>query len=311
MTPTKKTKLAPHLALFAVQFLFAIWPIMGKIALRAIPSTGVVAFRAGGSAILLLLLQRVWGGKKIERKDYTRLAVYSLLGIVVNQLLFLKGLELSTAINAALLAVTIPVFALLVSAALGRDKLTWRKVAGVGLAAAGVVYLIDPSRANFSQGTAAGNLLMVANALAYGAYIAISQDVFQRYGATTALAWIFLFGAIITVPIGAYNSSGVRWAALGWQIWLAIFLIILLTVTAYFLNAWALARVNPSTVAVYIYLQPLIAFALAPLVLGETWNSRTVSAALLIFCGVALVTRKVSTRSGSDGVATELSSQVK
>ena len=265
---------------------------MGKIALRALPSTGVVALRAGGSAVLLLLLQRVWGGKKIERKDYARLAVYSLLGIVVNQLLFLKGLQLSTAINAALLAVTIPVFALLISAVLGRDRLTWRKIAGVGLAAAGVVYLIDPSRANFSQGTALGNLLMIGNALAYATYIAISQDVFQRYGATTALAWIFLFGAVITVPIGVYNMRSVSLTALDWRIWGAILFIILMTVAAYFLNAWALARVNPATVAIYIYLQPLIAFAIAPLVLGETWNSRTVIAALLIFCGVGLVTLK-------------------
>jgi drug/metabolite transporter (DMT)-like permease len=267
---------------------------MGKIALRALPSTGVVAFRAGGAAVLLLLGLRVVGGKPIERKDYGRLAVYSLLGIVLNQLLFVKGLELSTAVNAALLAVTIPVFALLVSAALGRDKLTWRKLGGVALAALGVVYLIDPARADFSQGTAAGNLLMVANALAYGAYIAISQDVFQRYGAITALTWIFVFGALITVPIGAYNMAGISWAAVEWRVWAAIASVIVMTAAAYFLNAWALARVNPATVAVYIYLQPLIAFAVAPFILGETWNTRTVAAGLLIFSGVALVTRKAS-----------------
>ena len=72
--------------------------------------------------------------------------------------------------------------------------------------------------------------------------------------------------------------------------WLAVLYIILApTVGAYYLNAWALARVSPSTVAVYIYLQPLIAFALAPLILGESWNSRTWIASLLIFAGVAVV----------------------
>jgi drug/metabolite transporter (DMT)-like permease len=50
--------------------------------------------------------------------------------------------------------------------------------------------------------------------------------------------------------------------------------------------------VPPSTVAVYIYLQPLIAFAVAPLVLGEEeqWAWRTGVSALLIFAGVAVVT---------------------
>ena len=51
---------------------------------------------------------------------------------------------------------------------------------------------------------------------------------------------------------------------------------------AYYLNAWALARVPPSTVAVYVYLQPLIAFALAPLLLDETLSWRAVIASGLI-----------------------------
>ena len=66
--------------------------------------------------------------------------------------------------------------------------------------------------------------------------------------------------------------------------------ILLPTVGAYYLNAWALTHVSPGTVASYIYLQPLIAFGFAPLVLGERWNSRTGIATLLIFAGVALVT---------------------
>jgi drug/metabolite transporter (DMT)-like permease len=50
--------------------------------------------------------------------------------------------------------------------------------------------------------------------------------------------------------------------------------------------------VTPSTVAVYIYLQPLFAFGVAPLLLGEKANSRTVVAAILIFSGVGVVTRR-------------------
>jgi drug/metabolite transporter (DMT)-like permease len=63
-------------------------------------------------------------------------------------------------------------------------------------------------------------------------------------------------------------------------------------VGAYYLNAWALTKVTPSVVAVYIYLQPLIAFGLAPIVLGETPTGHTIGSALLIFTGVAIVTRR-------------------
>jgi drug/metabolite transporter (DMT)-like permease len=72
--------------------------------------------------------------------------------------------------------------------------------------------------------------------------------------------------------------------------------VLLPTVGAYYLNAWALTKVAPSTVAVYIYLQPLIAFGVAPLVLGEQWGWRTVIAALLIFAGVAIVTKRGRSR---------------
>jgi drug/metabolite transporter (DMT)-like permease len=77
------------------------------------------------------------------------------------------------------------------------------------------------------------------------------------------------------------------------SVWIEVVYIALLpTAGAYFLNAWALARVPPSTVAVYIYLQPLFAFTLAPLVLGEALGARAIVSSILIFVGVLLVTRR-------------------
>jgi drug/metabolite transporter (DMT)-like permease len=72
--------------------------------------------------------------------------------------------------------------------------------------------------------------------------------------------------------------------------WLLIAYIILIpTVGAYYLNSWAVTRVSPGIVAIYIYLQPLLAFGFAPMILGESWNSRTIVACVLIFAGVAVV----------------------
>ena len=288
----RREAVAPHLALVGVQVLFGTWPIVGKIALRALPSTALVAFRVCGAAIAFLILQRMIAGvQKIRKEDYARLALYSLLGVVLNQLLFVKGLSLTTVINATLLGTTIPVFTLLVSILLGYDRVSWRKALGILLAASGVVYLVDPLRADFSGSTTLGNLLIVANSISYGAYIAISKDILKRYGALTVITWIFIFGTVATLPLGALTLSETALATAGMGVWLAvIYIIIFPTVGAYYLNAWALQRVAPSTVAAYIYLQPLIAFAFAPLILGERWNSRTWLASALIFAGVAAVT---------------------
>lgn len=277
--------------LIAVQIIFGTWPIFGKIALTALPSTGLVALRVAGAAVAFLILQRTFGSaKKISAGDYGRLALYALLGVVLNQFLFVKGLSLTTVINATLLGTTIPVFTLLVSLMLGYDRLTLRKGLGIALAAAGVIYLLYPER-NFSSSSAFGNLLIILNSISYGAYLAISKDMLKRYGALTVITWIFIFGSIATIPFGGYALAGTPLQEIGTGIWLAVvYIIIVPTVGAYYLNAWALARVEPSTVAVYIYLQPLIAFALAPLILNEKWNSRTWLASILIFSGVAVVT---------------------
>ena len=292
---------APHLALIAVQLMFGSWPIVGKIALRVLPSAGLVVLRVVGAALAFIFLQWALGRtQKIRKSDYLRLAFYALLGVVLNQFLFVKGLELTTVINATLMGTTIPVFTLLVSIILGFDRLSFRKALGIFLAAAGVVYLLYPER-NFTSDSAIGNLLLFLNSISYGAYLATSKDVLERYGALTFLTWIFLFGSIMTLPLGGYALSAVPLESVGAGVWLAVLYIILVpTVCCYYLNAWALARVEPSTVAVYIYLQPLIAFALAPLILNERWNPRTWVASALIFSGVAVVTWRTRSRALED-----------
>jgi drug/metabolite transporter (DMT)-like permease len=115
--------------------------------------------------------------------------------------------------------------------------------------------------------------------------------LFRRYGALNVITWIFVIGALVTLPIAGYSWSSDELQTVPLGVWLSVGYIILApTVGAYYLNSWAITRVPPSVVAIYIYLQPLLAFGLAPLVLGESWNSRTVVACLLIFAGVAVVT---------------------
>jgi len=261
-------------------------------------STSLVALRVVGASVAFMLLQVKLGQlRKIPRRDLAWLVLCSMLGVALNQLLFVKGVALTTVINATLLGTTIPVFTLVVSIAFGYDGISLRRTLGIALAASGVVYLVDPLRVDFSAQTNTGNLLIVASSLFYGAYIAVSRDLFKRYGALNVISWMFCIGCLVTVPVGAYALSGDNLQAAPVTVWLAVIYIILVpTVVAFYLNAWALTRVTPSTVATYIYLQPLIAFGLAPLILGETFNSRILIASLLIFAGVGVVTKRGRSR---------------
>ena len=286
------SRFRPHVALVLVQILFGSWPILGKVALRSMSSSSLVACRLTGAAIALALLQRRFTPLfKMPLKDLFVLILCSALGVVGNQFLYVKGLSLTTVINATLLSTTIPVYALAVSILFGYDKWSLKRLGGIVLSMLGVVYLINQSRVDLAFHATAGNLLILINSFLYAVYIVISKDLFERYGALNVITWIFVLGSVVTVPVGIYALQQENLGAIGINVWAAVaFIILFPTVGAYYLNAWALTRVSPSTVAIYIYLQPLVAFGFAPLFLGEQWNSRTLVATVLIFGGVAMVT---------------------
>lgn len=300
MTRVKNSSdgIGPHLALIAVQILFGTWPIFGKVVLRSMSPSSLVALRLTGAALAFTLLQRkITPLIRMPVRDILLLALCSMLGVVGNQFLYVKGLSLTTAINSTLLSTTIPVFTLFVSILFGHDRLSLRRLIGIALAAGGVAYLVNPAHADLSPQTTAGNILLVSNSLLYGIYIVISKTLFQRYGALNVITWIFLVGSLVTVPVGIYSLQKENLGALTAGVWmLIVFIIIFPTVAAYYLNAWALTKVPPSTVAIYIYLQPLIAFGFAPLLLGEEFSLRTIIAAIMIFAGVAVVTKRGRSR---------------
>lgn len=290
-----RTQMSAHLALLGVQFCFSTLPIAAKYhVLPYLAPAGLVLFRVAGGAAVLFAVVRLRSRVEIPgRVDLARLALYGLLGVAVNQLLFVEGLHRTTAINAQVIATTIPAFTLGIGAALGIDRFTRLRSLGILLAAAGAIYLIGPDRIQFTPETTLGNAMIAANALAYAFYLVLSKPILKRYDSLTVVAWVFAFGALFVAPFGlAETAASGSVSGIPWSAWLAIgFIVAVPTVGAYALNAWALKRSAPSVVATYVYLQPLLTGLLAVLMHGEAVDPRAVPAAVLIFVGVALSTR--------------------
>src|SRR5687768_6297108 len=136
--------------------------------------------------------------------------------------------------------------------------------------------------------------MIIVNSLSYGIYVATSKETLTRNGAFRSMMWIFVFASIICVPVGVISISSIEATEVGIDIWLlVVYIAIGATAAPYLLNAWAIARVSPSTVAVFVYLQPLIGFVMAVIFLGENLDFRFIIAALLVFSGVFLTTRRV------------------
>jgi drug/metabolite transporter (DMT)-like permease len=282
-----RVKLSPvYLVLLATQVIFATLPIGVKLALRDLSSPSLALLRVTGAALLFVVLQLVLVRERVRsRRDYALLAGFALLGVVANQLLYITALTLTTATAAQMLQTAGPAFTLLIALLLGRESSSPGKWVGIALAASGVLYLVG---VDFGSGSGVGNLLAILNVAAFSLYLVVSRGVVQRYDPLTVTTWVFVFGAAGIVPWGLPSLlaetgpvSGTTWAVLAW-------IVVFPTVLAYYLNAWALKRVESSVVAIYVYLQPVVTALLAGPVLGERLSPRLLPAAGLIFAGVAL-----------------------
>ncbi len=291
----------PVAALLAVQVLFGSVPVAGKIALAQIPALALVGMRVGIATLILVVFQlfrkRI---RLVNTADYWRLAVLALFGVVFNQMFSLLGISLTRASNASLLIVTIPIFTLIVGFLTGAEKITISKVAGISLALLGAVILIDPRNASFSSDTTLGDMFVVLNSLVFGIYVATSKEVVTRNGAFRSMMWVFVFSSIVCIPVAIYSISSVEVSAVSGNTWtVVIYLSVFATAAPYLLNAFAISKVSPAVVAVFIYLQPLIGFILAAIFLGEEIGLRFVVAAVAIFGGVYLVSKRKRGKPGS------------
>lgn len=288
------SNVGPHAALLATQLFFGTLPVIGKVVLAVLPAVSLVGIRLAVTAAVFAVVQGFRGAFWLKhRADYLRLAVLSLFGVTLNQLLFIGGLSFTKASNTSLLIVTIPIFTLIVSVIARTETLRLLKAFGILLAAAGVLFLIDPRQASFSSETTVGDLMIIANSLSYGIYVATSRDVISRNGALLSMMWVFIFATLTCAPLTIASLGNVELSAVPAEIWLlALYTGIGATAVPYLLNAYAITRVAPSVVAVYIYLQPLIGFVTAVAFLGEAVESSFIAAMALIFSGVYFTTMR-------------------
>ena len=278
-----------HAALLGAQTGFALCPILGKVARAGIPPLPLAAIRVVTSGILLEAIRRVSREPGLRPADRKAVFLYALLGVSFNQMLFILGLSMTTAINTSLLTATIPVFTLAVAVLLGREKMAPPAAAGVLLATAGVLVLLDVSRFDFASRHLRGNLLILANSLSYSLYLVLSRPILARYGARTVVSRLFLYGSGPILLVAAPSLARFSPAAAGSAAWACLAGIVLFsTVLPYLWNSWSLARTTASRVAFYVFLQPLIASVLAVALLGESLSRRTLLAAGLIFSGMAV-----------------------
>ncbi|MFY8214477.1 MAG: DMT family transporter [Flavobacterium sp.] len=253
---------------------------------------GFILLRVAGSAVLFWSISFLGPKEKIEPKDFPRIAAAAFFGVALNMLTFFKGLSYTSPIMGAVLMCTTPMIVLVLSAILLRERLSSKKTIGLilGLIGTAVLILYGKSMHNAPKASL-GNLLVFINAVSYGFYLIIVKKLMNKYNAFTFVKWIYTFGLLMVFPFGWAEFQAIAWPFIPLGIYYKIgFIVVFSTFLTYLLNLISMRELKPTTVAVFIYLQPLFASVFA-IGLGKDEISAVKGiAAVLIFTGVYLVT---------------------
>ena len=289
----KNKVLLSHLALFTANLIYALTFTIAKsvmpVYVQPIP---FILLRVTGAVLLFMLVNLFIKAPKIERQDWWRLILCGILGVAMNQMLFFKGLNFTSPINAAVVMTSTPVMVFIGAMLLKQEVLNWKRAIGILLGAGGAIaiILLSDNISSQSPKPGLGNLLVFMNAASYAGYLILAKPLMKKYNPLTIIKWCFVVGWFIVLPFGFSGVQEIDVVAMPSSIvWAILFVIICTTFFAYLLNITALKTLRASTVSFYIYAQPLLASLFAIYQSSDSLSPLKVIAGLSIFIGVYLV----------------------
>jgi drug/metabolite transporter (DMT)-like permease len=283
-----------HIAVLLTNFFFAAnLSLVKHISPSLVGAFGVNFFRVG---IALLLFWILWASSGrnagIDKKDIPRFVGCALTGVAINQMLFIKGLTLTSTIHAALLMLSTPMLITLFALLWLRESFTFLKGIGLALGVGGALLLILSKDAS-GISSVSGDVLILINAISYAIYFILAKPLMTRYPPLHVIRWVFTFGFILILPFSWPDVQQINWEqALFSQLVSLGALVFFGTFLTYSFNTYGLKHLGAGITGSYIYTQPVFAAIIAALFLKEQFSVEKAVAALLIFSGVYLVSRK-------------------
>ena len=287
-----------HLSLLAANIIYGLnYSIAKAVMPDYIKPFALVSLRSVLGAGLFWFTGLFMPKERVNRKDLLYLFGCSFFGVVINQVLFLVGLNLTSPINSSIIISTNPIFAFVFAALILNENISFLKGSGLALGLIGVLLLIlQNGTPDISSSTFIGDLLTLINTISWAFYTVIIKRMLEKYHPVTVMKWTFFFGMFTTVPVSYNQLSTMDWSIITLNGWLGIgFVVIFATFLGYLLISFGLRRLSPTIVSTYTYLNPIIAAYLASLMGQDHIDLVMIISALLIFAGVFVVSRQRKT----------------
>ncbi len=288
-----------HLALFTVNALYGANHVIAKGVMPGyLTPTVFILMRVMGATALFWIIQGLFIREKIARTDLGRLMLCALFGVMVNQLFFFHGLNLTSSVNSGIIMTVNPIMVVILSYFILRERITWRKSTGIITGAAGAI-LLTLTAGTGSGDSSMGDLFILINATSYAIYLVLVKPLMAKYKPITVITYVFTFGLmyILMFPLTWIELPAIDFSAIPKEAVIKIvFVIVAVTFLTYLLTVYGLKYTTPSVSSAYIYLQPVLVIGFAYLfaVMGIsddytdtiTWDK--VGYMLMIFTGVYL-----------------------
>ncbi|MBI3109860.1 DMT family transporter [Candidatus Daviesbacteria bacterium] len=297
MTSAIFTKPWPYLALILAHMIWGGNFVVAKVTLQEFPVYSLAFLRFALASLFLAPFFLTNTKKvKIHKKDIPKLTLIGVLMITLNIAFFFTGIQKTTAINASVLTLIIPMLSVLLGWWFLKEKVYLINLAGIFAGLMGALIIIGVPRALFgdvSIQSLTGNFLIILASVVWVAGAIISRQMLQKYSSLTVVAFAFLIGMITFFPLAAFEyleNPGwtTRVSLLG--ILGLLYMTMLSSVSAYFLFEWGLAKTSVMIADLFQYIEPFVATTLAVLILSESLSVDFGIGAVLIAAGVYLGT---------------------
>lgn len=263
--------------------------------LALITPMGLFCFRAIGAAALFWLVSLFLPQEKVEKTDFPKIFLASMLGLFLTQVSFLKASTMTTPFDTSILTPLTPIFTMFIAAIVLKEPITLKKAGGVALSFIGVIFLVfNTVRAGngVTETQPMGIVYMIGNCIFFALYLGAFRPLIAKYHVVTFMKWMFLFSAIVAIPFDIKELVSLNIAALPTKYLLELgFLILFATFIAYFLIPVGQKVLRPTVISLYGYLQPIIATVMGIVTGMDRLTWQKVVAAALVFTGVILVNK--------------------
>lgn len=288
----------PFLATLGLILTHIIWGanfVVAKQTLNEFPIMILSFLRFSISIVLLLpfiLIEHKYLKTKINYKDLPRLFLIGLFLITFHITLFYEGLKRTSALDASVLSLIIPILSVLAGWVFLKEKIFWVNLVGIFLSLGGALVVLGIPLyfiGALNYQTLLGNILIILSSFSFIIGAIFSKKMLKIYSSLTLTIFSFLVGSItFFAPALIEHLRNPNWTEKITIIGIGglIFIIVLSTISAFFLYEWALKKLPLSQAAIFGYLQPAVAATLAVPLLGERISFSLIIGTCLIILGV-------------------------